>query len=53
MERYPNRAEYLRRVEEAAPKLAKDRDVREEDVAGIVEHAGLHCDFVVSRVTPR
>jgi hypothetical protein len=48
LERYGNRAEYLRRVGEAAKKLVEDRDLLREDVEGIVEHAGRHWDFVMS-----
>jgi hypothetical protein len=53
MERYPSRAEYLRRVQEAANTLVQDRYVLQQDVAGIVEHAGIHWDFAVAGVKPR
>jgi Alpha/beta hydrolase domain len=49
VERYGNRAEYQRRVREAANKLVADRYVLREDVEGIVEHAGRHWDFVMAR----
>lgn len=48
MERYGNRAEYLRRVQEAANTLVQDRYVLKEDVAAIVQRAGHHWDFAMA-----
>jgi hypothetical protein len=47
-ERYASRAEYLRKVEEAANRLAADRYLLQEDVAPIVEQAGRHWDWLVT-----
>jgi hypothetical protein len=47
-ERYGSRAEYVRRVEEAANKLVKERFLLQEDVKPIVEAAGQHWDWTMS-----
>jgi len=47
-ERYGTRAEYVRRVEEAAKKLAQERYLLQEDVAPIVEAAGQHWDWTMA-----
>jgi Alpha/beta hydrolase domain len=47
-ERYGKRAEYVRRVEEAAKQLVQERYLLEEDVAPIVAAAGQHWDWTVS-----
>jgi hypothetical protein len=47
-ERYGTRAEYLRRVQEAANKLVHERYLLKEDMAGITERAGLHWDLVMA-----
>ena len=46
-ERYGTKAEYLRKVQEAAAKLAQERFVLREDVPALVEEAGQHWDFVM------
>ncbi len=46
-ERYPSRAEYLKRVEEAANKLVQERYILAEDVKPIVEAAGQHWDYLM------
>lgn len=43
-ERYPNRADYLRRIETAAKELAGQRFLLEADVPGVVRLAGRHWD---------
>lgn len=47
-ERYASRAEYVRRVEEAAKKLVQDRYLLQEDVAPIVAAAGQHWDWTMA-----
>jgi hypothetical protein len=47
-ERYSTRAEYVRRVEEAANQLVKDRLLLPEDVKPIVEAAGQHWDWTMN-----
>jgi alpha/beta hydrolase family protein len=47
-ERYGTRAEYVRRVEEAAKKLVQERYLLQEDVAPIVEAAGQHWDWTMA-----
>lgn len=48
-ERYPTRADYLKKVQEVATRLAADRYVLHSDVAAIVQEAGAHWDAVVGR----
>jgi hypothetical protein len=48
MERYGSRAEYLRRVQEAANKLVQERYLLKDDVAGITERAGRHWDLAMA-----
>jgi len=50
-ERYGTRAEYVRRVEEAANRLAKERYLLPEDVKPIVEAAGQHWDWTMAPTT--
>jgi hypothetical protein len=47
-ERYGKRAEYVRRVEEAAKQLVQERYLLQEDVASIVEAAGQHWDWTMA-----
>jgi hypothetical protein len=47
-ERYGKRAEYVRRVEEAAKQLVRERYLLEEDVAPIVAAAGQHWDWTMA-----
>jgi hypothetical protein len=47
-ERYPSRADYLRRVEEAANRLAGDRYLLQEHVKRIVDAAGQHWDWMMA-----
>lgn len=47
-ERYSTRAEYVRRVEEAANRLVQDRLLLPEDVKPIVEAAGQHWDWTMN-----
>jgi hypothetical protein len=47
-ERYPSRADYVRRVEEAAKRLAQDRYILQEHIKTIVDNAGQHWDSMVS-----
>jgi len=49
-ERYGSRADYVRRVDEAAKKLAQDRYLLQEDVPSIVEAAGQHWDWTMAPV---
>ena len=46
-ERYSSRAEYLKRVEEAARRLAGERYVLEPDVKAIVDRAADHWDMLM------
>jgi hypothetical protein len=46
-ERYQSRAEYLKRIEDAAKKLAADRYVLQEDVPTIIKAAGEHWDWTM------
>ena len=50
-ERYGTRAEYVRRVEEAAKKLVQERYLLQEDVAPIVAAAGQHWDWSMGSTT--
>ena len=50
-ERYSGRADYLRRVEEAAKGLAQDRYLLREHVRPIVDAAGEHWDWMMSPQT--
>jgi hypothetical protein len=50
-ERYQGRADYLRRVEDAARRLVDERYVLASDIAAIVERAGRHWDLLVSTST--
>jgi len=50
-ERYGTRAEYVRRVEEAAKKLARERYLLEEDVAPITAAAGQHWDWTMGKTS--
>jgi hypothetical protein len=50
-ERYGKRAEYVRRVEEAAKQLVQERYLLQEDVVPIVEAAGQHWDWTMSSAT--
>jgi hypothetical protein len=46
-ERYGTRAGYVRKVEEAANRLAQERCLLPEDVKSIVEAAGQHWDWTM------
>ena len=52
-ERYASRAEYLKRVEDAANKLAGQRYILQEDVSLIVKAAGEHWDWTMNNTTNR
>jgi hypothetical protein len=47
-ERYASRTEYLKRVEDAANKLAGQRYILQEDVSLIVKAAGEHWDWTMN-----
>jgi len=47
-ERYPSRADYLRRVEETAQRLAAERYLLQEHVQRIVDAAGQHWDWMMA-----
>jgi hypothetical protein len=47
-ERYASRAEYLQKVKEVAAQLARDRMILEDDVAPMVEAAGLQWDWLMN-----
>jgi hypothetical protein len=48
-ERYPTRADYLKKVQEVATRLAADRYVLQGDIAAMVQEAGAHWDAVMGR----
>jgi hypothetical protein len=50
-ERYASRADYLRRVEEAANRLAEQRFLLKEHVRPVVDAAGQHWDFLMGATT--
>lgn len=50
-ERYGTRSEYIRRVEEAANNLVKERYLLQEDVKPIVDAAGQHWDWTMTSST--
>ncbi len=50
-ERYATRAEYIRRVEEVANNLVKERYLLQEDVKPIVDAAGQHWDWTMTSST--
>jgi hypothetical protein len=47
-ERYPSRADYLRRIEETANKLALAGYLLQQDVKPVVDDAGKHWDMAMS-----
>jgi len=47
-ERYASRADYLRRVEEAANRLAEERFLLKEHVKPVVDAAGQHWDYLMA-----
>ena len=51
-ERYPNRADYLQRIEAAARRLADERYVLTSDIPTIVERAGRHWDLRMTNTSP-
>ena len=51
-ERYSSRADYLRKIQEAADKLAQERYILVEDVPAIVQEAGRHWDAVMTPAKP-
>jgi hypothetical protein len=52
-ERYANRAEYVRRIEEAANRLVQEGILLQEDVKTIVDEAGRHWDWTMSATASR
>jgi hypothetical protein len=50
-EGYSSRADYLRRVQDAANKLAQQHYLLQEDVAPVVEAAGQHWDWTMTALT--
>ena len=48
-ERYPTRDRYLTLVQEVRAGLVKERYLLADDLAGLVKHAGDHCDLLVRR----
>ncbi len=52
-ERYSSRADYVRRVEEVAKRMAQERRLLQEDVTAIVASAGEHWDWTMSARTNR
>jgi len=50
-ERYASRADYLRRVQEAANRLVEERYLLPEHVKPIVENAGQHWDWMMTPAT--
>lgn len=48
-ERYADRADYLKRIEEVTRQLIEDRLVCEEDVTYVVNHAGQHWDWLMAQ----
>jgi hypothetical protein len=47
VERYGTRADYLKKVQDAAARLAQERYILQNDVALIVQDAGRHWDYVM------
>lgn len=47
-ERYSSRADYLKKVEDAATKLASERYILQEHVKAIVEDASKHWDYFMA-----
>lgn len=47
-ERYADRADYLRQVEAAAQRLARERYLLADDIAPIVERAAQHWDWLMA-----
>jgi hypothetical protein len=50
-ERYSSRADYVRRVEEAANRLVRERFLLQEDVPAIVDAAGQHWDWTMTQAS--
>jgi hypothetical protein len=50
-ERYATRADYLKKIQDAATRLATDRYILQADVPAIVQEAGAHWDAVMGRPT--
>ena len=49
-ERYPSRADYLKKIQESAAGLAAERYILSEDIAPIVQEAGRHWDSLMPPV---
>jgi hypothetical protein len=52
-ERYPTRADYLKKIEESALRLAQERYLLQQDVRPIVQEAGQHWDLLMTTGTSR
>jgi hypothetical protein len=50
-ERYSSKADYVRRVEEAATKLVQEKFLLQEDLKTVVDDAGKHWDWAMSATT--
>lgn len=50
-ERYANRADYLKRIEAAARRLADERYILAGDIGAITDRAGQHWDFLMREPT--
>jgi hypothetical protein len=51
-ERYGTRAEYLKKVQDAATHLAQERYILQEDIVTIVQDAGRHWDSLMTPARP-
>jgi hypothetical protein len=51
-ERYSSRAEYLKKIQDSAQRLAQERYILTEDVPAIVADAGRHWDAVMAPQRP-
>jgi hypothetical protein len=51
-ERYSSRADYLKKIQESADRLAQERYILTDDVPAIVQEAGRHWDAVMGPAKP-
>ena len=51
-ERYGTRADYVKKIQESAQRLAQERYILKDDVPTIVQEAGRHWDSLMTPATP-
>jgi hypothetical protein len=51
-ERYGTRADYVKKIQESAQRLAQERYILQDDVPTIVQEAGRHWDALMTPARP-